>query len=418
MPTASPCMVHRVLAGPGSGKTRLIIQWLLQRLQIGAPATSLLGITFTRKAAQEMRDRLARHGVSAPRLCTLHALARRILVDLERCPEPFDLGTLIPRCTEVLQSGQAPAWVKSLTFIAVDEAQDLDRSQVDFLTTLHTHTANAELLLVGDPDQAIYGFRQASAEYLLHAERYFPPPIRTLCLAENHRSARQIVEAARILLAPIAPAGAPCRTLAPVRPEAHPAIRQIAAASPTEEARRIFEEVRTFLALGIPAQEIAILIRTRAQGAILRQEARRCGVETYSPASREEGDASATPDGPRHPGTAVTLLTMHQAKGGEWTVVFLAGCQAGIVPSPLAATPAAQAEEVRLLYVAVTRAKQLRWLCRHGAPSPCLVPVLTAFAAPGVRPRLSLQRLRVWLQRACQRAAPPVESRPQAAEVI
>ncbi len=401
MSTASPCTVHRVLAGPGSGKTRLIVEWLLARLRAGAPARSLLGITFTRKAAQEMRDRLARHGVPAPRLCTLHALARRILVDVNRCPDPFDLDALMPRCTEVLRDGVAPAWVKDLTLIAVDEAQDLDRSQVDFLTALHAHTANAELLLVGDPDQAIYGFRQASAEYLLHAERYFPPPIRTLCLSENYRSARQIVEAARTLLAPIAPAGAPCRTLASVRLEAHPAIRQIAAASPTEEARRIFEEVRTLLALGIPAREIAILIRTHAQGGILRQEARRCGVKTYSPPSWEERDTSATLEGPRQPGTAIALLTMHQAKGGEWTVVFLAGCQEGIAPSPFAATPAAQAEEVRLLYVAVTRAKQLLWLCRHGAPASCLVPVLAAHATPDSRPHSPLQRLRAWLHRTC-----------------
>lgn len=418
MRTAAPCSVHRVLAGPGSGKTRLIIGWLLERLRAGAPASSLLGITFTRKAAQEMRDRLAGSGVPAPRLSTFHALARRILVDLNRCPDPFDLDTLIPRYSKVLRSGLAPAWVRDLTFLAVDEAQDLDRSQVEFLTALRAHAANAELLLVGDPDQAIYGFRQASAEYLLHAERYFPPPIRTLCLSENHRSARQIVEAARILLTPIAPAGAPCRTLAPARPEAHPAIRQVIAASPAEEAQRIFEEVRTFLALGIPAREIAILIRTRAQGAILRQEARRCGVETYTPPSQEGVDGSGPLEDPRHPATAVSLLTMHQAKGSEWTVVFLAGCQAGIAPSPSAVTPAAQAEEVRLLYVAVTRAKQLLWLCRHGAPAPCLVSVLTAFAAPGSRPRSSLQRLRAWLQRACQPAAPPAGGSPQAAEVI
>lgn len=69
-----------------------------------------------------MRDLLARHGAPASRICTLHALARRILVDLDRCSEPFDLETRIPRCTEVLQSGQAPAWVKNLTVIAVDEA--------------------------------------------------------------------------------------------------------------------------------------------------------------------------------------------------------------------------------------------------------------------------------------------------------
>lgn len=63
---------------------------------------------------------------------------------------------------------------------------------------------------------------------------------------------------------------------------------------------------------------------------------------------------------------------MHQAKGCEWTVVFVAGCQAGLVPHQAATRAEEHEEERRLLYVAVTRAKQLLWLCRHGEPSPFL----------------------------------------------
>ncbi len=163
--------VQRVLAGPGSRKTRLIISRLREHLDGGVPAVGLVGITFTRKAAQEMRDRITRRGEAAPWLGTIHALARRILVDLRRYPDPINLETLIPLCTETLAAGAAPTWVKDLTFLAVDEAQDLDATQVAFITALRAHTANAELLLVGDPDQATYGFRKASAEYLLRAEK-------------------------------------------------------------------------------------------------------------------------------------------------------------------------------------------------------------------------------------------------------
>lgn len=54
----------------------------------------------------------------------------------------------------------------------------------------------------------------------------------------------------------------------------------------------------------------------------------------------------------------VTLATMHAAKGLEWDAVFVAGCQDGTVPFNQADTPAAVEEERRLLYVAITRARE------------------------------------------------------------
>lgn len=54
----------------------------------------------------------------------------------------------------------------------------------------------------------------------------------------------------------------------------------------------------------------------------------------------------------------VTLATLHAAKGLEWDAVFLAGMSEGLMPISLAETPAAVAEERRLLYVGVTRARE------------------------------------------------------------
>lgn len=54
---------------------------------------------------------------------------------------------------------------------------------------------------------------------------------------------------------------------------------------------------------------------------------------------------------------AVELATFHRAKGLEWPCVFVAGLEQGLVPISQATTPAGQAEEQRLLYVALTRAE-------------------------------------------------------------
>ena len=217
----------------------------------------------------------------------------------------------------------------------------------------------------------------------LEAPQVFPYQVETLTLANNHRSAREIVETAKALLSPCADSLAPCHTLVASRPEAHPALRWIAVSSAQAEAVRVFEEIRTLLALGIRPLEIAILVRIRAQMEAFKAEAARWGIPLYLPPLREQLEEGQ--EAPDAPADTIQLMTMHQSKGCEFTVVFLAGIQEGLMPYRKAQSHEEQYEELRLLYVAVTRAKQLLWFCRHGEPSRFLVSIRHAQAAAAPR---------------------------------
>lgn len=68
-----------VLAGAGSGKTRVVTCRIVHLLELGIPSSAILGVTFTNKAAEEMRERVCKLTQHRVLICTFHSLGARIL---------------------------------------------------------------------------------------------------------------------------------------------------------------------------------------------------------------------------------------------------------------------------------------------------------------------------------------------------
>jgi DNA helicase II / ATP-dependent DNA helicase PcrA len=155
----------------------------------------------------------------------------------------------------------------------------------------------------------------------------------------------------------------------------------------------------------------ATVIDIRAAGELLTPLARRCGADIER--FRTEISLGAETDALDPRADAITLLTLHGAKGLEFDVVFLAGCESGLLPlrrpgsGPVTAADAA--EERRLLFVGMTRARaKLLLTCsarrtRYGSDvaagrSPFLAtidPALLGTAAPHRARRTGDRQLRL-----------------------
>ncbi|MFT4552623.1 MAG: DNA helicase-2/ATP-dependent DNA helicase PcrA [Chlamydiales bacterium] len=78
-----------VLAGAGSGKTRIVTTRIVNLLDKGVPAHQILAVTFTNKAAEEMRERVQSMTQSAPLICTFHSLGVKVL---RQCADHLGYG--------------------------------------------------------------------------------------------------------------------------------------------------------------------------------------------------------------------------------------------------------------------------------------------------------------------------------------
>jgi DNA helicase II / ATP-dependent DNA helicase PcrA len=349
----------------------------------------------------------------------------------------------------------------------VDEVQDVNLLQQSLLDLWLGD--RDDLCCVGDDYQSIYGFTGASPEYLLSMPARFPNAT-VVRLEENYRSTPQVLALANKLVPDLGGAEKTLRAALPDGPE--PAIRPYA--TPEEESSAIVAEIRALgvpleevavLArtnarltdfeevlhdAGIPFQGASLLVRDAARRITRRLErstapaaeavraaALDAGLLERLPdklgereqvrqqdlarlvqlASGFDGDAAAFVEDLRRrfdsggdAARGVHLLTLHRAKGLEFEAVFIPRLQEKELPSKQARTDDELAEERRLLYVGMTRAKRVLWLTWSGKRSRFLGELGVTQTAPKEKPDWTpgAQRLRDWrLERSKADNVPP-----------
>ncbi|MCB9562260.1 MAG: ATP-dependent helicase [Kofleriaceae bacterium] len=282
--------------------------------------------------------------------------------DAKRARNAMDFDDLIEHATALLGEPDAPPPPR---WLLVDELQDCEARELALLRRLRG--ADTRFFGVGDPLQSIYGWRGGCAAMLGRLERELGARRRDLPF--SYRSTRTILDGARAALG--------------AQPDADGALRPVRGAGapiqvrrhhdPLTEAIYLADRVAQLRAGGVPAAAIAVLCRLRVQ------------VEALTPRLIEHGVPCATDGDDR--ADAVRVLTLHAAKGLEFGHVFISGANLGVVPLVVRGEPADPAEERRLLYVGLTRARDEVEVSYHasphtfgalGSPSPLLLQLPAA----------------------------------------
>ena len=339
-----------ILAGAGSGKTRVLTHRIHHLVsEKNHHADDILAVTFTNKAANEMKERLSdllRQPVERMWFGTFHSIAHRILrahaveanltptfqildaadqksiikrlmkengVDETKFPikqvqwfinqqkdegispheidagynffvkqsaKVFDLyekhcqandlvdfAGLLVKSYELLKNNQnlLGHYQKKFKHILVDEFQDTNRIQYQFIKILHNE--NNHIFCVGDDDQSIYGWRGARIENIQKIENDFKP-IEVIKLEQNYRSTGNILSASNALIA-----NNQNRLEKSLWTESGDGdlINVFNARTETEESHYVVSEIENQFNQGRNLSECAILYRSNAQSRVFEE---------------------------------------------------------------------------------------------------------------------------------------------------
>ena len=189
----SRCIV--VAAGPGSGKTRVLVHKLASLLLLeDVKHEQLLMLTFSRTAATEFKQRLMELIGNVAHFVEIKTFHSYCFDLLGRVGNLDESGDVVKQASEMIKNGEVEPNRISKTVLVIDEAQDMSKDDYDLVTALMKANEEMRVIAVGDDDQNIYEFRGSNSQYLYELtqtehSRFFE-------MTENYRSRRHIVDAA------------------------------------------------------------------------------------------------------------------------------------------------------------------------------------------------------------------------------
>ncbi|KOF16032.1 helicase [Ensifer adhaerens] len=211
-----------VLAGPGSGKTRVLVHRVAYLIRVRREdPRGILVLTYNRHAAVEIRKRLkglVGEDASSVTVSTCHALAMRLVgasfAGQIEGDTPYDFDKIVMEAVTLLKGGglskvEAEALRETLIqgyrWILVDEYQDIGPEEYALIAavagrSLGDADQRLSLFAVGDDDQNIYAFAGASIEFIRRFEEDYSA--KPTYLIENYRSTAAIIDAANRVIAP------------------------------------------------------------------------------------------------------------------------------------------------------------------------------------------------------------------------
>jgi len=251
----------------------------------------------------------------------------------------------------------AAAYRDRFCFISVDEYQDMDG--LGYRLLRHLVKSDGNLCVIGDPDQSIYQFRGSETRFFFEFEKDYPF-MHKVQLRRNYRAGDAILKASSQVISPGRLSDK--MDMTPLLGDTGPVIIY-QAGTERVEAEYVVQTIEKMLGKASHFSEIedgefsfsdfAVLYRTDEQADLLQAALERSGLpcRRFSHEEPETDGAEAA--------CAISLLTLHSAKGLEFHAVFITGCEDGLIPLMQTGKMEKEAleEERRLFYVGMTRAK-------------------------------------------------------------
>lgn len=186
----SRCIV--VAAGPGSGKTRVLVHKLASLLLLeDVKHEQLLMLTFSRAAATEFKQRLMELIGNAAHFVDIKTFHSYCFDLLGRIGNLEDAKNIVAKAADMINQGEVEPNRIGKTVLVIDEAQDMGSEEYALVKALMTQNEEMRVIAVGDDDQNIYEFRGSDSGCLFQLAQ--ESESRFIEMTENYRSAQHLV---------------------------------------------------------------------------------------------------------------------------------------------------------------------------------------------------------------------------------